>query len=282
MSELDKFAERYEADSTHVRRWVIEAMVLGAAADGEFDRRESDEIIRVVSENAEFIGMGMDALRDDLERAFEGMVKDGVPVRLHALAGALPRYAHRVLAFRCATKIAFANGELATGEIDFLRQMQKVLGITEADVTRAFDEAQDPTAMDALPQEIEPVEAYLDCLLMGAAADKELRDEELAAIIAFVISRPEFDGIEEDHLRDYINARLRAFASGGTAARLEQLIGDLVSVSERENAYGLAVSIALADGELAPEERAFLVQLRRALDLDEAHAERIVASLGHG
>ncbi len=282
MSELDKFAERYEADIDHVRRWVIEAMVLGAAADGEFDRRESDEIIRVVAENAEFIGMSMDELKVDLERAFEGIVKDGIPVRLHALAGALPRYAHRVLAFRCAVKIAFANGELATEEISFLREMQKVLGISEADVTRAFDEGQGPIAMDALPQEIEPVEAYLDCLLMAAAADKELRDEELAAIIAFVISRDEFDGIDEDHLRDYINERLRSFATGGIAARLESLIGDLVSVTERENAYGLAVSMALADGELADEEKSFLIQLRHALAMDEEHAARILSTLGHG
>lgn len=282
MSELEKFAERYEVDAEHVRRWVIEAMVLGAVSDGEFDRRESDEIIRVVTESAEFTGMSQEALREDLELAFEGIVKDGFAVRLHALAGALPRYAHRVLAFRCATKVAFANGELANDEIAFLRQMQSVLGISEADVARAFDAAQEPTAMDALPQEIEPVEAYLDCLLMAAAADKELRDEELAAIIAFVISRPEFNGIEEDHIRDYIHGRLRAFATGGTAARLEALIGDLVSVSERENAYGLAVSISLADGELAPEERSFLIQLRRALDLDEEQAARILAQLGQG
>lgn len=282
MSELDKFAERYEVDVEHVRRWVIEAMVLGAVSDGEFDRRESDEIIRVISAHSEFIDMDAEELRTSLERAFEGIVSDGFAVRLHALAGALPRYANRVLAFRSAVKVAYANGVLASDEIAFLRQMQSVLGISEADVQRAFEEAQDLGQMSPVPADIEPVEAYLDCLLMAAAADKELRDEELATIIAFVISREEFAGLEEDHLRDYINERLRNFATGGTARRLQGLGADLPSIEQRENAYGLAVSMALADGELAPEEKTFLIQLRSALELDEERASRILNRAGRG
>ena len=279
MSDLEKFAARYQMDIEHVRRWIIEAMVLGAVSDGEFDRDESDSIIRTIAEHAEFTGMGPEQLKADLERAFEGIVKDGFNVRLHALAAALPGYANRVLAFRCATQVAFANGVLDPDEIDFLRQMQRVLGISEQDVTRAFEDGQGGSA-ELLDAEIEPVEAYLDCLLMAAAADKELRDEELATIIAFVISRDEFAGIDEDHLRDYINERLRNFATGGTAQRLDGLGDDLPDPQHRENAYGLAVSISVADGELAPEERTFLVQLRRALHLDEARAGKILDTLG--
>ncbi len=279
MSDFEKFAARYEMDVEHVRRWIIEAMVLGAVSDGEFDREESDSIIRTIAEHSEFAEMEADDLRADLERAFEGIVKDGFNVRLHALAAALPGYANRVLAFRCATRVAFANGVLEPDEIDFLRQMQRVLGVSEADVTRAFEDGQGGDTQ-MLPEEIEPVEAYLDCLLMAAAADKELRDEELATIIAFVISREEFAGIDEDHLRDYINERLRNFATGGTAQRLDTLGDDLTQSQERENAYGLAVSICVADGELAVEERTFLVQLRRALHLDEERAGKILDSLG--
>jgi tellurite resistance protein len=279
MTDLEKFAARYQTDVEHVRRWIIEAMVLGAVSDGKFDRDESDSIIKTISEHAEFTGMAPDQLRADLERAFEGIVKDGFHVRLHALAGALPGYANRVLAFRCATRVAFANGVLDPDEIDFLRQMQKVLGISEPDVARAFEDGQGGSA-EILDADIEPVEAYLDCLLMAAAADKELRDEELATIIAFVISRDEFAGIDEDHLREYINDRLRNFATGGTARRLDSLSADLPEAQHRENAYGLAVSISVADGELAPEERTFLIQLRRALHLDEERAGKILNTIG--
>ncbi len=274
MTDLQKFAERYEVDVTDLRRWVIEAMVLGAVSDGEFDQRESEQIIRVIAGNAEFTGMDGDQLRGDLERAFEGIVKDGFHVRLHALAGALPGYAHRVLAFRAAVSVALANGRLDQDEVSFLRQMQKVLAIAESDVARAFEDVQSG-AVPAVPATVEPVEAFLDCLLMAAAADQELRDEELATIIAFIISRNEFDGLDEDQLREYINGRLRAFATGGTARRLETLPDDLPTPGDRENAYGLAVAISVADGELAAEERTFLVQLRRALDLDEKTASRL-------
>lgn len=274
MSDLEKFAQRYAADVGDLRKWIVEAMVLGAVADGEFDRRESESIIQIIASHAEFTGMTSDELRGDLERAFEGIVNDGFHVRLHALAAALPRYAHRVLAFRAAVVVAFANGRLDDDEFTLLRQMQKVLVVAEADVQRAFEDANEASS-PPIPSSVEPVEAYLDCLLMAAAADGEIRDEELATIIAFVLSREEFDGLDEDQLRTYINQRLRLFAGGGTAERLESLIGEFNDVSERENAYGLAVAMTFSDGELAPQERSFLIRLRMALDLDERTAERL-------
>lgn len=274
MSDLEKFAQRYPADVRDLRKWIVEAMVLGAVADGEFDRRESESIIQIIASHAEFTGMTADDLRGDLERAFEAIVNDGFHVRLHALAAALPKYAHRVLAFRAAVVVAFANGRLDTDEFTLLRQMQKVLVVAEADVQRAFEDAQQSTS-PPIPDSVEPVEAYLDCLLMAAAADGEIRDEELATIIAFVLSREEFDGLDEDQLRTYINQRLRLFASGGTGERLETLTAEFNSKGERENAYGLAVAMTFSDGELAPEERSFLIRLRMALDLDEITAERL-------
>lgn len=274
MTDLDKFAQRTRGDVRHLRKWIIEAMVLGAVSDGEFDRRESESIIGIIASHAEFTGINAEELRGDLERAFEAVVADGFHVRLHALAAALPDYPHRVLAFRAAVVVAFANGRLETDEFTFLRQMQKVLTIAEVDVQRAFEDAQLDEA-PPIPNEVEPVDAYLDCLLMAAAADNEIRDEELATIIAFVLSREEFDGLDEDQLRDYINQRLRLFAGGGTQERLEELIADLPNTETRENAYGLAVAMTFSDGELAPEERSFLIRLRMALDLDAQRAEEL-------
>ena len=67
MSDLQKFATRRGAALDQVQRWVIEAMVLGAVADGEFTPRESDRIIRVIADNAEFTGMSADTLREPIE-----------------------------------------------------------------------------------------------------------------------------------------------------------------------------------------------------------------------
>lgn len=275
MSDLDRFAERYEVDAESLRRWVIEAMVLGAVSDGEFDQRESETIVGVIASQAEFAGIQPDELRADLERAFQGIVADGFHVRLHALAGALPRYAHRVIAFRAAVLVAFANGRLDNDEFSFLRQMQKVLGITEADVAQAFEQGNEPD--DAfLTADPEPVEAYLDCLLMAAAVDRELAEEELATIIAFVISRDEFDGLDEDVMRDWIRERLQRYASGGIAARLRTLPDELPEPEQRENAWGLATSMVVIDGEVRPSEKEFIEQLRVALDLDEARADIVL------
>lgn len=278
MSELEKFAERYSVDLHDLRRWLIEAMVLGAVADGEFDSRESERIIEVIASHSEFTGMDAAELRGDLDAAFHGIVSDGFHVRLHALAGALPRYVHRVLAFRAAVAVAFANGRLDSDEFSFLRQMQKVLGIAEADIARAFEEMQSLGRV-GIPAEVAPVECYLDCLLMAAAADGQLAEEELATIIAFVISREEFEGIDEDRLRQYINSRLEEFADGGIDERLEQLTDELLDPMERENAYGLAAAMAVVDGDFAPAEKRFLQKLQAALSIDEARAEIVLSQI---
>ena len=216
-------------------------------------------------------------LRGNLERAFAGLMDDGFHPRLHALAGALPRYAHRVMAFRAAVSVAFADGRLADEEFGLLREMQKVLGITETDVARSFELAQGGGA--GLPFDAEPVETYLDCLLMAAAADQKLEDEELATLIAFVVERDEFDGVPEEHIRGYMQVSLRAYVHGGIEGRLVTLLDELPTPEQRETAYGLAASMCIADGEVADAERAFLADLADALELEEARAALVLQSV---
>ena len=45
MREIDKFARRHGSEVEELRRWLVEAMVLGAAADGTIDRKESERIV---------------------------------------------------------------------------------------------------------------------------------------------------------------------------------------------------------------------------------------------
>ncbi len=272
MAGLDDFVERFRGDGSEVRRWVIEAMVLGAAADGEFDPRETEQIVNFVTTHAEFTGMTRDDLRRVLERSLNAILEDGFSSRLHAVAGGLDRYAHRVLAFRAAVCVAFADGRVTEDEFGLLRQMQEVLGIADSDVRRAIDDAGSDSA-SPIPLSVEPVEAYLDVLLMAAAADGVLEDEELATIIAFVVTRPEFEGLDDDQLRNYIQSNLRHYSAGGIEPRLETLRDDLPLPEQRENAYGLATAMAISDGEVADLERDFLKALQQALALDDARAE---------
>jgi tellurite resistance protein len=275
---LDRFAQRYEVDVHELRRWLIEAMVLAATSDGTFDQEESDQIVNVIAAQSEFTGMDGPELRRDLEQAFAAVVVDGPHVRIAALAAALPRYAHRVLAFRVAARVSSASGGLNPDELGFLRELQRTLGIAEADVARAVEDAQEPDAR-ALPSQVEPVEAYLDCLLMAAACDSKFSDTELSTVIAFVISRSEFDGLEEGQIHGYIRKQLQVYANGGIDARLAELAHELHTTVQRQNAYGLAVSMCLADGDPSPAEREFLVRLETVLDLDAEAAESVLRAL---
>lgn len=276
--QLDRYAQRYEVDVHELRRWLIESMVLAATADGTFDQAESDQIVNVIAAQAEFVGMDGPELRRDLEQSFAAVVADGAHVRIAALAAALPRYAHRVLAFRVAARVTSASGGLNPDELGFLRELQRVLGVAEADVARAVEDAQTPAAV-ALPSKVEPVEAYLDCLLMAAACDSRFGDSELSTVIAFVISRNEFDGLEEDQIRRYIRQQLDLFSHGGIDHRLAELPAELPTIVERQNAYGLAVSMCIADGAITSSEREFLMRLENALDLDHEATESVIRAL---
>lgn len=271
MSQLDRFADRYELPAHQLRRWLVEAMVLGAAADGHFGRRESQEIALLVSTEASFVAIEPGELQETLRDAMEALRRDGFVPRLFALAGALPRYAHRVLAFRAAVRVAMANGVIQEEEIGLLREMQRVFGITEQDVARAFEDSGE--AGNAVPSDVEPIEAYLDCMLMAAACDAEVDDHELATIIAFVISRPELETLDGDMLRGYIAKNAQTFTSSSNRnARLESLIDDLQLPEHRENAWGLAIQVVSSDKELNSKEREFLTLLERALDMDSTRS----------
>lgn len=268
MAELQKFAARHDASPETVRRWIVESMLLGAVADGEIDHRESEAIISEILIRPELHGMDRDELRRDLEWAWRGLEADGFQARMHALAGALPRYAHRVLAFRGAVVVALADGKLVDDELGFLRQMQRVLGIVEADVVRAFDDAEGGGL--AIPEEVEPIEAYLDVLLLAAAADGAITLDERVLLQAFVAERAEFDGLAPEMLAQYLTTELERYAREGAGPRLLTLAEDLPDPIHRLNAYGLAEDMALADGDLDEAELSLLRQLALVLDLDGA------------
>lgn len=275
MKDLERFATRHDVDSSELQRRLIESMVLGAAADGRLDPRESAEIMTVLREHAAFTGLQGEEATDALTRAFDALFAEGFHVRVHALAAALPRYPNRVLAFRCAVRIAMSDGELHDDELSMLREMQRAFLLADADVERAFTDGRSDDA-NVIPDEIEPIEAYLDCLLMAAASNRTLADEELATLLAFIVTRPEFDGLDGDRLREHIEISLRAYARGGIEGRLQTLADELPLPVHRETAYGLAAAMVVADGSVDAAERSFLGHLREALDLEEARAALVL------
>lgn len=273
MSQIERFAQRYDLSPDRLRRWLVEAMVLGAAADGNVDRRESEEIVHIVTTQADFAELNAGELQSTLNDSVESLRRDGFRPRVHALAGALPRYAHRVLAFRVALQVAFADGRINDDEFGLLREMQAVLGIAEGDVALAVEDAQAEHG-DVVPRQLEPIEAYLDCMLMAAAVDGELQDEELATIIAFIIDREEFDALDGELIRGYIDENANRFTSTREVERrLDTLRDDCPLPEQRENAWALAAQVVAADGEVGDDEKRLLRQLHEALELDQAREE---------
>ena len=63
------------------------------------------------------------------------------------------------------------------------------------------------------------------------------------------------------------------------AARLQTLDGRLPRVEDREHAFALACTMALADGVILESEKAFVAQLATALRIDEPRANEILGEV---
>lgn len=278
MTSLSRFTHPDELSVDSLQRWLVDAMVLGAAASGRIDQRQAQAIEEIVVTWPEFRGMESATLTRLLEQALHSLKTDGHLVRVHALGGALPRYAHRVLALRAAVLVACADNELASEELELFRSLQRVLGVSEADMERAFSDAQ-RSETSLIPEDVEPIETYLDCLLMAAASNHHLADEEWATIVAFILSVPELENVPLDSLREWMQTRLRAYSRGGIDERLEELSEESLNPVQRETAFGLAASMIASDGEIDEDESKFLAKLRIALDLDEARARIVLGRI---
>lgn len=120
--------------------------------------------------------------------------------------------------------------------------------------------------------------------------------DEQRAILALSLHAAFADGVKDDREREEIRRIAESFGDVGAGldmARLyqdvllkrlslQQAVAALTDLGQRQLAYEMAVCVCEADGRLSADERAFLDELRRHLDLGETQAgdiERTVEPL---
>jgi uncharacterized tellurite resistance protein B-like protein len=122
---------------------LFETMILAAAADGSVDRVEVEEIYRQVFERPEFHGIHA----DDLKAAIEHAAKRVAEARslehiLPSIVDRLPDKASRELAFGLAASVVVADGRAPPEELSILKALQDMFDLTEEEVARLFETAQ--------------------------------------------------------------------------------------------------------------------------------------------
>lgn len=259
-------------------RLLIEAMLMMGAADGVVQQEEVARLARTVGEHELFADVEIETVADWIGQAAQRLADDGFEVRLTALAQGLDTYGLRLLSFAFAVAISFADGELATSELEMLKTFQVVLGLRENDVTEVVGAVQDPSAdidelirtlwMQRVSERLSLEECYIECMLVMAAADGEVQREEATQLALTIANRSEFSQMSESAISGAVAGALDRIQAEGSAERLRAVADCLESHEERVKAMVFAYTILVADGVMDPGESRCLAEMQRAFQLD--------------
>lgn len=118
--------------------------------------------------------------------------------------------------------------------------------------------------------------ALLETMLLAAAADGKVQRKEVEEIYRRVFERPEFHGIHAEDLKAAIeHAAARVAEAHSLEHILPSIVDRLPDRASRELAFGLAASVAVADGRTPPAELNILKALQDMFDLGEEDVARL-------
>ena len=118
-------------------------------------------------------------------------------------------------------------------------------------------------------------EAFAAIALAAVASDGYLSDEE-AHSMPIILSRMKlFQSYSDDMMRKLFDKLLHKFRKEGVAALFHAAKGSLPD-SLRQTAFAVATDLVLADGVVTDEEKSFLDELYRALEVEEELGNKII------
>lgn len=133
------------------------------------------------------------------------------------------------------------------------------------------------TAKQALATPTPKMEALIEVLYVTALADEDFGPKEREQFTANVVGL--CDGALKPEDVKGVILKLKFRSKEGRPARLKAVAERLKTPEDREHAFALACSMALADGVVLDEERALIDELRVALALDDARMDEILEEL---
>src|SRR5690606_6748563 len=128
-----------------------------------------------------------------------------------------------------------------------------------------------------------PQEALVYLMVIVSAADREMRDEELARIGAIIRTLPVFDGFPQSRTLNVAQQCQQLLHDEHGLDGVLALAASALNEDMRETAYALVVDVAAADHSLNLEEARMLdiVRERLGVDADVVEAIERVAAIRH-
>jgi tellurite resistance protein len=254
---------------------LLDAMVLSATADGSIAPQELKQLLTRVIERPEFEGVQAQELGQLVEasarRLSHARTLDDV---LRALKDKLPGHRNRLLAFGLATSVALADRRASREELGLLKSFQAAFGITEDEVSKVFAAVEaNADLSEVLGEPLEQL--YAETMVLVSAADGEVRQQELAAMLENLAGDPVFKDVSLEAAGSYLREAVTNLTTEGMPQRLTVLANGLSTHAQRSKAFRLAVRVAYASGKPSQAELRVLDLLQATFGLADDEVARI-------
>lgn len=118
-------------------------------------------------------------------------------------------------------------------------------------------------------------DALIYTMVLTAAADGDLNDDELRTMGNIVQSLPVFRDFDPQHITVVAEDCGRLLSKENGLEEAMELVHDVLPDKLNDTAYALAVDVAVADGQLRQEELRILEMVRHTLEVDRLVAAAI-------
>lgn len=125
--------------------------------------------------------------------------------------------------------------------------------------------------------------ALIDVMVLAASADGDVTKVELKNLLARVIERPEFEGVNAAEISGLVETSARRLGHArGLEDVLKVLKQRLPGHRNRLLAFGLATSVAMADRKTTRDELTLLKSFQQAFALSEADVAKVFDAVERG
>ncbi len=258
---------------------LMDAMILGATADGHVSKLEKEAMLRRVGERPEFEGTAVEELKDLIEGSVFRLSKTAkLEDVIASLRTRLKDHKNRLLAFGLATAVALADQRATKKEMGLLKTLQAGLGISEDEVARIVEVVEDGGSLsEALGEPAEHL--YAEVMVLASVADGKLEAEEADAIVEALAGDPIFSHFSASDARRLVRDALAHLADQGLPSRLGALARGLSTHAQRLKAFSLAARVVDASGREPSKQTSKIMDLLQATfgladdEVAKAHAE---------
>jgi tellurite resistance protein len=170
--------------------------------------------------------------------------------------------------------VALADARATREELGVLKSLQHALGLTEEEVTRAFELVQSGASLaEVLGEPLEQL--YAETMVLVSAADGQVKADELQTMLENLAGDPVFKEVSLEAAQKYLRDAIDNLTTEGLPQRLAALAQGLNTHAQRTRAFRLAVRVAYASGKPTPSELRVLDLLQATFGLADHEVARI-------